>query len=201
MTDIFFAGVLSPDGALIWLAVWRIILGIGVGGDYPMSASVTSDRATLRKRGTMLAYIFSNQGWGSFFGGLVTIIVLLCYKHVMHTEGHTSKIDGGEFDVNFFNFIHIILFIVWRIVIGVSLIPAFGTLYQRLTLAESTRFLATKKLRADEESPRLKVADEDDEKSSASETATTTPTESHQVIKKKAHFTGMRLADRLSLCS
>jgi PHS family inorganic phosphate transporter-like MFS transporter len=43
-------GQLSPDHALIYLGVWRIILGIGVGGDYPMSASVTSDRANLRKR-------------------------------------------------------------------------------------------------------------------------------------------------------
>ena len=30
-----------------------------------MSASVTSDRANIRKRGTMLTYIFSMQGWGS----------------------------------------------------------------------------------------------------------------------------------------
>ena len=37
--------------------------------------------------------------------------------------GETSKVDG-----------------VWRIVVGLSLIPAFGTLYQRLTLPESVRF-------------------------------------------------------------
>jgi MFS transporter, PHS family, inorganic phosphate transporter len=30
--------------------------------------------------------------------------------------------------------------LVWRIIVGVSLVPAFGTLYQRLTLGESTRF-------------------------------------------------------------
>lgn len=75
--------------------MFRIILGIGVGGDYPMSASITSDRANLRKRGTMLAYIFANQGWGSLAGSLVTIIVLACYKHVMNEEGKTSKVDGG----------------------------------------------------------------------------------------------------------
>lgn len=88
-------GDLSPSGSLIWLAVWRIILGIGVGGDYPMSASITSDRARLRKRGTMLAYIFANQGWGSFVGALATMIVLLCYKSTMQA-GHISKVDGGE---------------------------------------------------------------------------------------------------------
>ncbi|KAG2114372.1 major facilitator superfamily domain-containing protein [Suillus discolor] len=116
-------GSLSPNGCLIYLTIFRILLGVGVGGDYPMSASVTSDRATIRKRGTMLAYIFANQGWGSFVGSLVTIIVLACYKHVMNDENETSKVDG-----------------VWRIVIGLSLIPAFGTLYQRLTLPESTRY-------------------------------------------------------------
>lgn len=116
-------GTLSPNGCLIYLTMFRILLGVGVGGDYPMSASVTSDRAVLRKRGTMLAYIFANQGWGSFMGALMTIIVLACYKHVMNDENETSKVDG-----------------VWRIVVGLSLIPAFGTLYQRLTLPESTRF-------------------------------------------------------------
>ncbi|KAH0586687.1 hypothetical protein H2248_007902 [Termitomyces sp. 'cryptogamus'] len=123
-------GSLSPNQCLIYLGIFRIILGIGVGGDYPMSASVTSDRSNLRKRGTMLAYIFSNQGWGSLMGSVVTIIVLACYKHVMDVEGKTSKVDG-----------------VWRIVIGVSLIPAFGTLYQRLTLPESNRFIASQKLK------------------------------------------------------
>ncbi|KAG6852375.1 hypothetical protein C0991_000270, partial [Blastosporella zonata] len=123
-------GSLSPDACLIYLSIFRILLGIGVGGDYPMSASITSDRANLRKRGTMLAYIFSNQGWGSLAGSLVTIIVLAIYKHAMDVNGETSKVDG-----------------VWRIVVGVSLVPAFATLYQRLTLPESTRFLASQKLK------------------------------------------------------
>lgn len=122
-------GSLSPNSCLIYLSVFRILLGIGVGGDYPMSASVTTDRSNLHKRGTMLAYIFANQGWGSFVGALVTIIVLACYKHVMNDEGETSKVDG-----------------VWRIVIGVSLVPAFGTLYQRLTMPESKRYTEAKQL-------------------------------------------------------
>ncbi|KAL1941997.1 hypothetical protein VTO73DRAFT_6527 [Trametes versicolor] len=131
-------GALSPSGSLIWLGVWRIILGIGIGGDYPMSASVATDRANLKRRGTLLAYIFANQGWGSFVGSLATIIVLLCYKHTMEVDGKTSKVDG-----------------VWRILVGLSLIPAFGTLYQRLTLPESTRYTESRKGNqpiADEES-------------------------------------------------
>jgi MFS transporter, PHS family, inorganic phosphate transporter len=60
-----------------------------------MSASVTSDRSSVRKRGTLLAYIFSNQGWGSLVGSLVVLVVLLCYKHVMNDLHETSKVDGG----------------------------------------------------------------------------------------------------------
>ncbi|CDO72508.1 hypothetical protein BN946_scf184980.g49 [Trametes cinnabarina] len=118
-------GAISPSGSLIWLAVWRIILGIGIGGDYPMSASVATDRANLKRRGTLLSYIFANQGWGSFVGSLATIIILLCYKHVMEVDGQTSKVDG-----------------------------AFGTLYQRLTLPESTRYVESRK-------GNLPVQDED----------------------------------------
>ena len=89
-------GALSPESSLIYLAIWRIVLGVGVGGDYPMSASVTSDRSNLRKRGTMLSYIFSNQGWGSLVGSIVFLVVLACYKHKLG-DG-TSGIDGGVFD-------------------------------------------------------------------------------------------------------
>ncbi|TEB27264.1 MFS general substrate transporter [Coprinellus micaceus] len=122
-------GSLSPDNSLIYLGVWRIVLGVGVGGDYPMSASVTSDRANIRKRGTMLTYIFSMQGWGSLVGSLIVIILLAIYKGVIDGEGKISKVDG-----------------VWRIAVGLSLVPAFGTLYQRLTLGESTRYEKSKAL-------------------------------------------------------
>ncbi|KAF9000818.1 major facilitator superfamily domain-containing protein [Cyathus striatus] len=93
-----------------------------------MSVSITSDRANLRKRGTTLAYIFSNQGWGSFVGSLATIIVL-------EDGANTSKVDGSMSDYGG----------SWRIVVGISLIPAFGTLCQRLTLQESTHFIASKR--------------------------------------------------------
>ncbi|KAH8101357.1 phosphate transporter [Phellopilus nigrolimitatus] len=134
-------GRLSPKGSLVYLGVFRILLGVGVGGDYPMSASVSTDRAVLRKRGTMLSYIFANQGWGSFVGSIVTMVVLACYKHVMQ-EGKTSRVDG-----------------VWRIIIGLSLVPAFATLYQRLTLPEARRFEAVRRLDAgDDELARAKKA-------------------------------------------
>ncbi|QRV81265.1 Sugar (and other) transporter [Ceratobasidium sp. AG-Ba] len=124
---------LGGHGVLIWIGVFRILLGIGVGGDYPMSAAVTGDRASLRKRGTMLIYVFSNQGWGSFVGSLATMIVLACFKTGIDSHGHTNQVDA-----------------VWRIIVGLSLIPAFGTLYQRLTLPESTRYNKTREPEVEE---------------------------------------------------
>lgn len=182
-------GTLSPESCLIYLAIWRIVLGVGVGGDYPMSASVTSDRANLRKRGTMLAYIFSNQGWGSLVGSLVTIIVLLCYKGTMEA-GNTSRVDG-----------------VWRICVGISLIPAFGTLYQRLTLPESTRFIRSQKVDHSEQGTplddidALKAAQREEEakearKESGEVVEVSSSTEHHvdapveAIVKKPAHFKG-----------
>jgi MFS transporter, PHS family, inorganic phosphate transporter len=140
-------GRLSPNACLVYLGVFRVLLGVGVGGDYPMSASVTSDRSNLRKRGTMLAYIFSNQGWGSLVGSLATIIVLLCYKSAMEGRGETSKVDGGVFLLFVFSQFDLIVWLVWRIIVGLSLIPAFGTLYQRLTLPESTRYISSQQLK------------------------------------------------------
>ncbi|KAJ7895266.1 hypothetical protein B0H14DRAFT_3426413 [Mycena olivaceomarginata] len=135
-----------------------------------MSASVTSDRAVLRKRGTMLTYIFSNQG--SFVGSLVTIVVLAAYKGMMDGKGETSKVDG-----------------VWRIVVGLSLIPAFGTLYQRLTLPESTRSVAsqnkdTEKLKKDNAVTVTKVEPDSPVETNNRSTGVSAP----QVVKKKAHF-------------
>ncbi|KIM60389.1 hypothetical protein SCLCIDRAFT_1216846 [Scleroderma citrinum Foug A] len=155
-------GDLSPRGSLLWLTIFRIVLGIGVGGDYPMSASVTSDRAVIRKRGTMLAYIFANQGWGSLVGSLATMVVLACYKHVMNDEGETSKVDG-----------------VWRIVIGLSLIPAFGTLYQRLTLPEAERYKKAKHMSTDEK---------DDLKDGVKVSSSSDRSYEEDKPKEKAHF-------------
>ena len=48
---------------MAWLFCWRLVLGLGIGGDYPISAAITAERSNLKRRGQMLGWIFSNQGW------------------------------------------------------------------------------------------------------------------------------------------
>lgn len=56
----------TPTLKMIWIFCFRVVMGVGIGGDYPMSASIVSERSHLQKRGQLLAWIFSNQGWVSF---------------------------------------------------------------------------------------------------------------------------------------
>jgi len=91
---------------------------------------------------------------------------------------------------------------VWRIIVGISLVPAFGTLYQRLTLPESTRFVASQKLKHEEDADNLKrvqekelgskeasvVVESDEDASLDAVDEETAPPE--LVAKKKAHFKG-----------
>jgi len=107
----------------------------------------------------------------------MTIIVLAIYKHVMDVEGKTSKVDG-----------------VWRIIVGVSLIPAFGTLYQRLTLPESTRYIASQQQTLDSSAGHVDIETLKDRNTDVDEVKVDSPSTNPDaivepdIIKKKAHF-------------
>lgn len=39
-------------------------MGLGIGGDYPMSSVITSEFAPRKIRGRMMVAVFACQGWG-----------------------------------------------------------------------------------------------------------------------------------------
>ena len=55
----------TPTLKAAWIFCWRFVLGIGIGGDYPISAAIVAERSHLKRRGQLLGWIFSNQGWVS----------------------------------------------------------------------------------------------------------------------------------------
>ncbi|KAJ3316889.1 hypothetical protein HDU76_001484 [Blyttiomyces sp. JEL0837] len=103
------------------LIIWRFFLGIGIGGDYPMSAIITSEFANVRYRGMMLAAVFAMQGIGQLVGGLVFVATLLWIKPFLYTD-------------------YTYLDYVWRIALGVGVIPGVMALYFRLTIPETPRY-------------------------------------------------------------
>jgi PHS family inorganic phosphate transporter-like MFS transporter len=41
-------------------------MGVGIGGDYPLSAIISSEFAATRSRGRLMTAVFAAQGWGQF---------------------------------------------------------------------------------------------------------------------------------------
>ncbi|KAF9388832.1 Inorganic phosphate transporter pho84 [Podila verticillata] len=113
----------NAKGATVisYLTFWRFVLGIGIGGDYPMSATVTSEWASAGRRGQLMSIIFSMQGIGNMMASVVTLIVLACFKSAI-----IADVDNLDY--------------VWRICVGVGCIPAVSTIYLRLTMPESPRY-------------------------------------------------------------
>ncbi|KAF9415984.1 Inorganic phosphate transporter pho84 [Podila epigama] len=106
---------------IAYLTFWRFILGIGIGGDYPMSATVTSEWASAGRRGQLMSIIFSMQGIGNMMASVMTLIILACFKSAI-----IEDVDNLDY--------------VWRVCIGIGCIPAVSTIYLRLTMPESPRY-------------------------------------------------------------
>ncbi|KAK0487091.1 phosphate transporter [Armillaria novae-zelandiae] len=101
------------------LVVWRFLMGVGVGGDYPLSAIISSEFASTRIRGRMMNAVFAFQGWGNFAAALVSLIMLFFATCLQIT-----------ITVDF----------IWRLLIGIGCVPGVIALYFRLTIPETPRF-------------------------------------------------------------
>src|ERR1700742_5191047 len=64
----------SPN--IWWLIGFRFILGIGIGGDYPVSATIMSEYAGKTHRGMLVTLVFAMQAAGLIVGPLLAAILL-----------------------------------------------------------------------------------------------------------------------------
>src|SRR5205823_1025480 len=65
------ASALAPD--VFWLLIFRFILGIGVGGNYPISSTLMSEYSNRKNRGRLITLVFSTQALGLIIGPLLMI--------------------------------------------------------------------------------------------------------------------------------
>jgi PHS family inorganic phosphate transporter-like MFS transporter len=125
-----FAQALSGGGHAVSilgvLIVWRFIMGIGIGGDYPLSAVISSEFASTKIRGRMMTAVFAAQGWGNFAAALVAFIITAAYKNRIIHEPSVNSLESVDF--------------MWRILIGLGAVPGVVALYFRLTIPETPRF-------------------------------------------------------------
>jgi MFS transporter, PHS family, inorganic phosphate transporter len=50
-------------------------MGVGIGGDYPLSAIIVSEFSPIHIRGRLMTAVVASQGWGNFgvsFAGSAT---------------------------------------------------------------------------------------------------------------------------------
>lgn len=101
-------------GNIWWLIGLRFILGIGIGGDYPVSATIMSEYAAKSSRGMMVTLVFTMQAAGLIVGPLFASGLLMA---------------------------HVPQGIAWRILLAFGAVPALAVYSARRHLKETPRFL------------------------------------------------------------
>jgi MFS family permease len=99
----------------VWaLIVFRFVLGVAIGLDYPIAASYLAEILPAKVRGRWLVSAFSLQAVGILMGALVGVIILAILPH-------TSS---------------------WRLMLGFGVVPALVIIWFRRSVPESPRWLA-----------------------------------------------------------
>ncbi len=107
--------ILSAFAWNYWsLFAFRFILGFGIGGDYPVSATIMSEYSNTKDRGKLIALVFANQGIGS----VAAVAVGLGAVAVLPAE------------------------LAWRFMLAFGAIPALAVIYMRRKLPETPRYSA-----------------------------------------------------------
>jgi MFS family permease len=107
------ASALAPGIPL--LILFRFLLGIGIGADYPISAAYVSEIAPAKHRSRLLVGAFSFQAVGQVLGALVGLIILWISPEV-----------GA-----------------WRWMLAAGVLPAIAIIFLRRGVPESPRWLAS----------------------------------------------------------
>jgi len=114
---VMVAGALSSALApnVLALVLSRFVLGLGIGGDYPVSAVLVSEYSNRRDRGRLVSMVFSMQALGLVVGPLVAL-------------GLLETNAGHE--------------LTWRLLLALGAVPALAVMYLRAKMPESPRFQA-----------------------------------------------------------
>lgn len=123
----------TPNGVIATLCFFRFWLGFGIGGDYPLSATIMSEYANKKTRGAFIAAVFAMQGFGILTGGIVALIVAGAFKNaypapIYSVNGRDSTPPEADY--------------VWRIIVMFGAIPALLTYYWRMKMPETARYTA-----------------------------------------------------------
>ncbi|RDY00890.1 putative inorganic phosphate transporter 1-7, partial [Mucuna pruriens] len=115
------------------LCFFRFWLGFGIGGDYPLSATIMSEYSNKKTRGSFIAAVFAMQGFGILSGGLFAIIISTIFKNSFSAPPYQVDPLGSTVPQADY---------VWRIILMVGALPAALTYYWRMKMPETARYTA-----------------------------------------------------------
>ncbi|KAK9770240.1 putative Major facilitator superfamily (MFS) profile domain-containing protein [Seiridium cardinale] len=122
----------SPSVDIVGLIIfWRVLMGVGIGGDYPLSSIITSEFATTKWRGAMMASVFAMQGIGQLVCALIMLFITLGFKEALLQSTSVTTCNG---------YCAVAVDKMWRTLIGFGAVPACIALYYRLTIPETPRY-------------------------------------------------------------
>ena len=117
---------LSPS---YWVLIgFRFVLGVGVGGDYPVSAVMVSEYANRKDRGKLVGMVFGTQALGLIVGPLIALALL----------GAGASTDTA-----------------WRVLLALGAVPAAAVIYLRCRMPESPRYQVQVQGKAEQAATRM----------------------------------------------
>lgn len=110
---------------LVSFTFFRFLLGVGIGGDYPLSATIMSEFANRRTRGSFIAGVFSMQGFGILASSAVTMVVCKIFWNASANLRNDRTPEDAD--------------LTWRLILMLGAIPASLTFYWRMMMPETAR--------------------------------------------------------------
>jgi MFS transporter, PHS family, inorganic phosphate transporter len=115
-TIMVIAAVCSALAPTFWVLIaFRFLLGLGVGGNYPISAVLMTEYPNRQDRGRLVSLVFSTQALGLIIGPLIALAFV----------GAGTSTD-----------------VTWRLLLAIGAVPAVAMVFLRDKLPESPRYEA-----------------------------------------------------------
>lgn len=117
-----------------WLIAWRTLTGLGIGADYPLSACIAAEFAPRKYRARMISWVFFAQPIGQLLANVLSLAAVEGFKSQITQTGLSCP--AGEEGEQCFRAIDRL----WRLVVGIGIVPAVIALAFRFTIPESPRY-------------------------------------------------------------
>lgn len=126
-----------------WISIFRVLTGVGIGAgmsyssntqgrlltdiDYPLSSALSVESISLGTRAVQVLSVFAFIGVGNYAASIVFLVLLRAFKSAVY-----NNVNALEW--------------VWRLLLGIGMVPAALTLYARLTLPETKPYTKCKSI-------------------------------------------------------